>query len=446
MRKAPLVRTSHTLLINTGLKPGVNEKGGGKSEIIRSCSFLILALTAAAASASPGENWPELRGPHRDGHSSATRLPLTWSETNNIAWKTPIHDLGWSSPVIWGDQIWLTTATEDGKKLYAIGVNSATGKILRDIKVFDNDAPEHVASLNSYASPTPAIEPGRVYVHYGTYGTACLDTGTGKILWSRRDLKCDHHEGPGASVMLHENLLCFNVDGRDVQYVIALDKKTGKTVWKTNRSVDYSPFSPNLRKGYSTPIVIEVAGRQELFSPGGKGMMAYDPRTGEELWKVRYNGWSVVPRPLFGQGLLFAVTDYEQPELWAVRPDGKGDVSDTHVAWKITKDVPRRSSFLLVDDLLDMVSDEGVVTCLEAKTGNPVWHERIKGRYSASPIYGAGRIYFFSEKNLTTVIAPGHEFKLLAENQLDERVMASPAVSGDAIILRSRTHLYRIQE
>jgi len=407
---------------------------------------LFLALSAAVASGSSIENWPELRGPNRDGHSSATKPPLAWSETNNIVWKTPIHDLGWSSPVIWGDQVWLTTATEDGKNLFAVSVNSSTGKIVHDVKVFDNETPEHVANLNSYASPTPAIEAGRVYVHYGTYGTACLDTGTGKIIWSRTDLKCDHHEGPGSSVMLHKNLLCFNVDGRDVQYVIALDTKTGKTVWKTNRSIDYSPFSPNLRKGYSTPIIINAAGRQQLFSPGGKGMMAYDPRTGEELWKIRYNGWSVVPRPLFGHGLLFVVTDYDHPELWAVRPDGQGDVTETHVSWKVTKDVSRRASLLLAGDLLYMVNDEGVVTCLEPRTGVPVWRERITGKYSASPIYGAGRIYFFSEKNLTTIVEPGREFKVLAENQLDERLMATPAVTGEAIILRSRTHLYRIEE
>ena len=408
--------------------------------------FARLLLAFSAISAPAQENWPEFRGPERNGHSAARKLPLVWSETNNVAWKTAIHDLGWSSPVVWGDQIWITTAPVGGKELFAVCVDSRTGRIVHDVKVFDTKTPEHVASVNSYASPTAAIEAGRVYVHYGTYGTACLDTRNGTILWSRRDLNCDHHEGPGSSVMLHNDLLCFNVDGRDVQYVIALDKGTGKTVWKTNRSVDYSTFPTNLRKAFCTPIILESEGRLQLFSPGAKAMISYDPQSGEELWKVRYNGWSMVPRPLFGHQLLYVITDYDRPELWAVRPHGRGDVTDTHVAWKVTKDMPRTASLLLVDDLLYMANDEGYAICLEAKTGNRVWRERLSGKYSASPLYGAGRIYFFSEKNLTTVIAPGREIKVLAQNQLEERVMATPAVTGEAIILRSKTHLYRLED
>ena len=326
------------------------------------------------------------------------------------------------------------------------GVDAETGRLLHDIKVFDTAKPEHVASLNSYASPTAAIEGGRVYVHYGTYGTACLDTRDGRILWSRRDLTCDHHEGPGASLLLEGDRLCFAVDGRDVQYVIALDKTTGRTAWKTDRSVDYSVFPTNCRKAFCTPIPIEAAGRRQLFSPGPKGMFAYDPQTGAELWKVRYDGWSVAPRPLFGHGLLYVVTDYDRPELWAVRPDGSGDVTATHVAWKVAKDMPATASLLLIGDLLYMINDQGFVLCLEALTGKEVWRERLKGRHSASPIFAGGRIYFFSEKNLTTVMAPGREFRRLAENQLEDRVMATPAVIGNAFILRSKTHLYRLEE
>jgi outer membrane protein assembly factor BamB len=392
------------------------------------------------------DNWPELRGPDRDGHAGAKKLPLTWSETNHVVWKTPIHDLGWSSPVIWGDQVWLTTAAEDGQRLFAVCVQRDTGKITRDIKVFDTETPQHVASVNSYASPTSAIESGRVYVHYGTYGTACLDTRSGAILWTRRDLQCDHHEGPGSSLMLHQNLLIFNVDGRDVQYVVALDKATGKTVWKTERSVDFSPFSTNQRKAFCTPIVIEAAGRLQLISPGAKAMIAYDPATGAELWKVGYNGWSMVPRPLFGHGFVYVINDYERPELWAVRPDGRGDVTATHVAWKITKDMPATASLLLVDDLLYMVNDQGFALCVDAQTGAIVWRERLRGKHSASPIYGTGRIYFFSEKGVASVLEPGRTFKLLAENQLDERQMATPAVTGEAFILRTKTHLYRLED
>jgi outer membrane protein assembly factor BamB len=245
--------------------------------------------------------------------------------------------------------------------------------------------------------------------------------------------------------MLEQDRLYFNVDGRDVQWVVALDKLTGKTAWKINRSVDYTPFPTNQRKAFCTPILFEAAGHSQLFSPGAKGMMAYDPRSGEELWRARYNGWSVVPRPLFGHGLVYVITDYEKPELWAIRPDGQGDVTDTHVAWKLTKDMPATSSLLLVDDLLYMTNDQGYLLCVEAKTGNVVWRERLKGKHSASPIYGAGRLYLFSEKNVTTVLAPGREFKVLTENQLDERIMATPAVADNAFILRSKSHLYRLE-
>jgi outer membrane protein assembly factor BamB len=412
-------------------------------------AVLLGVLSVAVFSADPKAvraDWTEFRGPEQNGHSAAKKLPLVWSETNNVVWKTAIHNLGWSSPVIWGDQIWITTATENGRQLFAVCVNSRTGKIVHDVKVFDNPAPQHVASVNSYASPTPAIEAGRVYAHYGTYGTACLDTRDGKILWSRRDLTCDHQEGPGSSLMLYKNLLCFNVDGRDVQYVIALDKGTGKTVWKTKRSVDYTSVPTHMRKAFSTPIILEAGGRAQLFSPGAKAMMAYDPQSGKEIWRIRYNGYSMVARPLFGHGLLYVVTDYDPPELWAVRLDGQGEVAETYVAWKAARDIPRVASLLLVDDLLYMANEEGYASCLEAKTGNPIWRQRLKGKYWASPICGAGRIYFFSDKNLTTVIQPGREFKMLAENQLEGCAMATPAVTGDAIILRSKTHLYRLED
>lgn len=391
-------------------------------------------------------NWPQFRGPTGDGHSTARRLPLTWSETQNVVWKTPIHDLGWSSPVIWANQIWVTTATEDGRELFAVCSDRDSGKVSHDVKVFETEQPEHVASVNSYASPTPVVEPDRLYVHYGTYGTACLDTATGAVLWKRRDLKCDHHEGPGSSPILDGRLLIFNVDGRDVQYVVALDKATGKTVWKTNRSVDFSRVPFNCRKAFCTPILFDVGGRRQLFSPGAKAMIAYDPGTGEELWKIRYNGWSVTPRPVFGHGLVFTITDYEKPELWAVRPDGQGDVTDTQVAWKITKDMPATASLLLVGELLYMVNDRGLGLCVEARTGKIVWTQRLKGKHSASPIYGAGRIYLFSEKGLATVLEPGREYKILAENQLPERLMATPAVTGEALIVRTQSSLYRLEE
>jgi outer membrane protein assembly factor BamB len=410
-------------------------------------TLLVLAMSLRAVLGAAGDHWPQFRGPSGNGHSDATGLPLNWSETQNVVWKTAIHDRGWSSPVIWGEQVWVTTAKEDGKELFAVCLDRTSGKVVHDVRVFDVEKPEHIAAINSYASPTPVIELGRVYVHYGTYGTACLDTATGKTLWTRRDLNCDHHEGPGASPILFGNLFIVHVDGRDVQYVVALEKTTGKTVWKTGRSIDYRPFHANLRKAFCTPIVIEANGRQQLISPGAKAMMAYDPLTGEELWKLRYNGWSVTPRPLFGHGLLYFVNDYEQPELCAVRPGVQGDVPASHVVWKIRKGAPAQPSPLLVDDLLYAISDLGIAMAVEAKTAEVVWRERLGSNYSASPIYADGRLWFFSQQAVTTVVEPGRQCKVLAVNRLEEQqLMASPAVAGKAFFLRTRTHLYRIEK
>ncbi len=408
--------------------------------------LLIIALTLPVNFTSAGENWPEFRGPTADGRSDSTGLPITLGDTKNVVWKTPIHDRGWSSPVIWGDQIWMTTATEDGKELFAVCVDRRSGTIVHDLKVFDVEDPLDIAPINSYASPTPAIEDGRVYVHYGSYGTACLDTDSGEILWTRRDLNCEHHMGPGSSPILFDDKLIFDADGIDVQYVVALNKRTGKNVWRTDRSVDYTDIHPWTRKAFATPRVIDVGGRLQLISPCSRAVMGYDLDTGEELWKIRHYGWSMVARPLFGHGLVFIVVDFDRSQLWALRPDGQGDVTDSHVAWKLEKGVPSTPSLLLIDDLLYMITDQGVALCVEAKTGEVVWRERIGGNYSASPIYADGRIYLASHQGVVTVLEPGREFTILASNELDEQIMASPAVSGKALFLRTKSHLYRFEK
>ena len=331
-------------------------------------------------------DWPEFRGPWGDGHVSAPGdtkpigLPLHWSETNNVKWKTEIPYRGWSTPVVMGGQVWLTTATEDGHDFFAICVDAETGKIRFNEKVFHSDNPEPLgngASMNCYATPSPVIEPGRVYVHFGSFGTACLDTSTGKVLWKRDDLRCRHYRGPSSSPVLFENLLILTFDGADLQYLAALDKKTGETVWKTNRSVAWNDENVpgqmakdgDLRKAHSTPLIVTAAGKPQMLSAGAKAAYGYDPRTGRELWKVQYPDWSVAPRPLFDQGLAFFVTGLTKKELWAVKTDGQGDVTDTHVAWKLKTHVGKYASPLLVDGLIYTAADESFVTCLEAATG-----------------------------------------------------------------------------
>lgn len=418
----------------------------------------VLALASPAARA----DWPEFRGPWGDGHATApgdskrVGFPLHWSETNNVKWKTEIPFRGWSTPVVLGDQVWVTTATEEGHDFYAIGLDAATGKIRFNEKVFHSENPEPLgngASMNCYATPSPVIEPGRVYVHFGSFGTACLDTATGKVLWKRDDLRCRHYRGPSSSLIMFDNLLILTMDGVDLQYHVALDKQTGATVWKTDRSVAWNDENVpgqmardgDLRKAHSTPLIVTASGKPQMISSGAKAAYGYDPRTGRELWRVQYPDWSVAPRPLFDQGLAFIVTGLVKKEMWAVKADSQGDVTDTGVVWKLKTHVGKYASPLLVDGLIYTAAEESFVTCVEAATGEVVWTERIGGKYAASPIYADGRLYFFSQEGTTIVLAPGRSLKVLAKNTLDDGFMASPAASGKAFFLRTRTHLYRIE-
>ena len=407
----------------------------------------VAAIVAAARPAAGGENWPQFRGPTFDGQTDATGLALTWSEGKNVTWKTAIHDRGWSSPVIWGPHVWMTTATAKGKEMFAVCVDKRTGKILHDVKIFRVRSPEKINSLNSYASPTSAVEAGQLYVHFGTYGTACLDTATGKTRWARTDLHCDHSMGPGSSVLLLGELLILTLDGTDVQYLIALNKTTGKTVWKTNRSTDFGNIDGDHRKAYSTPSLLDVAGRRQLVTCGAAAAIAYDPATGKEIWKCRYKGgYSNVSRPMLAGGLVLVNSGFNKARLLAVRGGGRGDVTETHVAWQYTRAVPIKPSLAVAGGLIFMTSDTGALTCLEAKTGRMLWTERIRGRFSASPLIAGKRIYFFDDGGTTTVIEAARQYRKLAVNKLDAGCMASPAVAGNAIFLRTKTHLYRIEK
>ena len=417
----------------------------------------ILLLAACFASISLFGNWPDYRGPRRDGVSEVASLPLRWSETLNVRWKTPIHGLGWSSPVIWGKQVWLTTATEDGKILSVLCIDRDSGQILLDRKLFDVAKPRALNNpVNTYASPSPTIEEGRVYIHFGSYGTACLDTGTFEVLWQRRDLPCDHWRGPASSPLLWEDLLFLQMDGADVQYVVALDKTTGTNRWVTFRSVDYGDLeedgrpraSGDFRKAYNTPLVVDFKGELQLISPGAKGAYGYDPRTGREIWQIRHVGHSSAPRTLYSDGQVGIGTGHigGTAQLWAVRLGGQGDVTGSHVAWKYARGAPKRSSPVLVEGRVYMVSNDGIATCIDFKNGKEIWKKRIGGLHSSSVLYASSRIHFFDENGLATIIQPGDTLEILARNKLDDGFMASPAVTDGALFLRTTTHLYRIQE
>ncbi len=423
----------------------------------RTIWLVILTLALPLGSRA---DWPDFRGPAGDGHAPATNgksigLPLHWSETENVKWKTEIPYRGWSTPAISGGQVWLTTATLDGHDFFAVCLDEATGKILANEKLFHSDNPEPLGNnVNAYATPSPAIESGRVYVHFGCYGTACLDTDTKKVVWQRTDLPCRHYRGPSSSPVLFQQFVILTFDGADLQYLVALDKKTGSTVWKTDRSIEWNDADVpgqmardgDLRKAHSTPLLVEYHGKTQLLSTGAKAAYDYDPATGKELWKVHFPAWSAAPRPVYKDGVGFFVTGHGQTELMAVRLGGQGDVTDTQTTWKTDKMVPRTASPIVVESLLYMVTDDGVVSCLELGSGKEVWHSRVGGTFAASPIYGDNRLYFFSQQGKTTILEPGRSFVSLATNSLPNGFMSSPAVDGRALFLRTRTELYRVEE
>ena len=303
-----------------------------------SLALLFICLLALCRDAPAGEQWPQFRGPQGNGHSSAKGLPARWSEKENIKWRTPIHGRGWSSPVVWDDQIWVTTAPPDGKELFTICLDAATGEAIRNIKVFDVPEPQSLGvDRNSYASPTPVIEEGRIYVHFGAHGTACLDTKTGEEIWSREDLECNHHRGPASSPIVWEDLLILTFDGFDFQYVTALNKKTGEDVWRTDRKLNYGTDNGDAMKAYSTPQVVEIDGKSQLISPAAGWTAAYDPRNGKEIWKLKTGGMNASCRPVVEGDRAFIVAPDGGIQLFAMKLGGEGDITSSHLEWKMTK-------------------------------------------------------------------------------------------------------------
>lgn len=381
------------------------------------------------------QDWPQFRGPTGQGVSDERGLPLTWSENKSVRWKVAIPGRGWSSPVVQGDRIWLTTATEEGKSLRAIAIDRNTGAILLNVEIFRLKSAKLENAKNSFASPTPVVEGDRVYLHFGAFGTACI-TQSGEIVWKTRLEYDNGQHGTGGSPLIYEDLLIVSCDGNDVQFVAALEKATGKVRWKKMRE-GY--------QAYTTPLIVALPEGDQVISPGAFRAIAYEPRTGKEIWQVKYGeGFSNVPRPVFGHGLVFICTGFQQAALLAVKPDGRGDITKSKVVWRLDRGVPLTSSPLLVGDELYLVTDNGIATCVDAKTGAELWRARLGGNHSASPVYADGKIYFLSEEGESVVIAPGRQLKHLATNQLDGPTLASMAISGGSLFIRSATHLYRI--
>lgn len=416
-------------------------------------------------------DWPQFRGPNGQGVAIDAKVPLTWSDTEHVKWATPIAGKGWSSPVVLGDQVWLTTGVEtkptpeqigqrfresgltaeDFKRrqvagslsLRAVCLELASGRIRHDFEVIHTDRPAAIHTGNSYASATPVVEPGRLYCHFAQ-GTCCLDTETGQLRW-KREFPVDYSVGCGSSPILQGDLLVVPCDGIDQQFVVALDKHTGKTVWQTPRP-PIKAADGQQKKAYSTALLVEHGGREQLVIPGAQWVVSYDPATGRELWRVDHGvGFSNVPRPVFGHGMVYICTGFGSKELWAIRVDGEGDVTSTHVAWKQNSQIPTNPSPVLVDDLIFLVSDNGIAGCFDARTGEQHWKQRIGMNFSASPIAVDDRAYFFSHEGDIVTLAASREFKELARGRIEGQIMASPAVLKDRLILRSDSKVYCIE-
>jgi outer membrane protein assembly factor BamB len=421
-----------------------------------SCLWLMVVGNVPAASL----DWPQFRGPLGNGLSPQANPPMLWSETTNVVWKVPLPGRGRSSPILQGKCIWLTAAIEQGVvrtrigsddmqkathvTLLALCLDRETGKTLWQTQLYDVPNPDPVHWLNSWSTPTPTVEAGRLYCDFGTFGTACLNAQNGQVLW-KQQLRCDHQVGPGSSPVLWHDSLVLVRDGRDAQYVTALDKNTGKTLWKTERPPIVAN-SANVKKSFSTPLVIEADGQEQMVVPGPHWLVSYNPASGKELWRVRHgNNFSIGSRPVFGHGMIYYSTGCMKAQLWAVRVNGQGDVSDTHVVWKALRVVPVMSSPILVGEEIYWVSDDSMATCADAKTGQVHWQERFGGSFLASPIATAGRLYFFRQDAKTFVVKPGKHLERLAENLLTGNLVGTPAVDERSFYLRTDTHLYCIR-
>lgn len=417
-------------------------------------SLIALILQGPILWAQEDGSWTHFRGSGLNGISVEKGFPTRWNDSMNIDWKFPQWGKGWSSPVILDKQVWFTSAEQNSREMRAICVDLESGNEIHNKLIFQPEKLFRIHAVNSYATPTPAIERGRVYVHFGRYGTACLDTGSGEILWKRSDLQCEHIQGPGSSLMIYKEKLIVHLEGTDVQHIMALDKTTGETLWTAKRPADlYEEMAPIGKKAYVTPIVIQVGARDLLISNGSRVCNAFDPETGQEVWRIIQGDDSTISMPVEGDGMVFFYTSFvtggegrKYAELFAVDPQGAGDIGSTNILWRMKAPILQLSTPVFVDGLLYTVDSEGEFFCLEASSGKILWSEKLKGRFHSSPIYADGLLYLSSTRGETLVYRAGTLPRLLDSNQLEGEIWATPALSNGAILMRTSAYLYKISD
>jgi outer membrane protein assembly factor BamB len=415
---------------------------------------LIVVLAAAGHGLTQGEVrmipvagegakfWPRWRGPSGQGLVSAGKYANTWSPASNIKWRVPVPGTGNSSPIVWGDRIYLTTSQDYGRKLSMVAFNRSDGKQLWETFIAQ-DGIEHVHQKNGHASATPVTDGKTIYASFGRHGLAAFDTA-GKILWQRKFGVIENYHGPAGSPVLYKDRLFLYQDhrgsGAQAAFVGAFDTKTGKTLWETPRTETV---------GWGTPVVVNSGSRDELIVNSQRRVAAYDPDTGKELWTVRGMTMEVIPTPVVGEGLVFASSGRAGP-TFAIRPGGSGDVTATHVVWSTPKGSPFVPSGLVHDGLLYLVNDmQSILTVYEAKSGALVYQGRMgvaqREGFSASPVVVNGELFFTNDEGETFVVEAGREFKLLHTNSLGERTLASPALVDGIWYWRTAGHLVAIQ-
>lgn len=407
-------------------------------------TFALVCLPVLAR----GEEWPRFRGPAGQGVSEEKNLPKKWSRNENIVWKAEIPGDGWSSPIVWGDRVFVTTATEDGQSCRILALSKGEGKSLWDVEVC-RQKKTHKIDKNSYATPTPVTDGEVVYAVFND-GTIAAVTVEGKPVWENRDVRYYSQHGLGNSPILYRDTLIMPFDGSsagedktigwqkpwDRSFLLGLDKKTGKERWRAKRGLS--------RIAHSTPIVIHADGRDTLISTAGDVIQGFDPATGARNWSVRAEGEGVVPSPIFGSGLVFAASGFGNPRLRAVQLKPNGDQTTRKIVWELKRNVPMMPSAVFVKPYLFVVSEKGFAMCVEAATGKMKWQERLGGNYSASPVAADGYIYFLSEDGETAIVPANGKFEIIARNRLKEPCQASMAISHGQLFIRTQKHLFCI--